>query len=115
MRSYSHLLYRVEDSVVNNKAIQTYSAWWPECQHVTGPWRPGTGTGGSAGQRPHIVMVKQKLNKELEKSLNIAAVLCQTQSKQSYYLLKIKCSFWHKMIKNTPSVNLLTLSEVIWL
>lgn len=46
MRSYSHLLYRVEDSVVNNKAIQTYSAWWPECQHVTEPWRPGTGTGG---------------------------------------------------------------------
>ncbi|KAM7374775.1 hypothetical protein PAMP_007414 [Pampus punctatissimus] len=46
MRSYSHLLYIVEDSVVNNKAIQTYSAWWPECQHVTEPWRPGTGTGG---------------------------------------------------------------------
>lgn len=90
MRSYSHLLYRVEDSVVNNKAIQTYSAWWPECQHVTGPWRPGTGTGGSAGQRPHVVMVKLKLNKELEKSLNIAAVLCQTQSKQSHYLLKIQ-------------------------
>lgn len=82
MRSYSHLLYRVEDSVVNNKAIQTYSAW--------GPWRPGTGTGGSVGQRPHVVMVKLKLNKELEKSLNIAAVLCQTQSKQSHYLLKIQ-------------------------
>lgn len=46
MRSYSHRLYRAEDSVVNNKAIQTYSAWWPECQHVTEQRRPGTGTCG---------------------------------------------------------------------
>lgn len=46
MRSYSRRLYRVEDSVVNYKAIQTYSAWRPEGQHVTEPWRPGTGTGG---------------------------------------------------------------------
>lgn len=43
MRSYSHLLYRVEDSVVNNKAIQTYSAWWPESQHVTEPGSLGQG------------------------------------------------------------------------
>lgn len=34
MRSYSSRLYRMEDSVVSNKAIQTYSAWWQECQHV---------------------------------------------------------------------------------
>ncbi len=81
MRSYSHLLYRVEDSVVNNKAIQTYSAWWPERQHVTELWRPGTGTGGllvwTEVPHSHGGRKKKKLNKGLKKSLNMTTVLCQ--------------------------------------
>lgn len=82
MRSYSHLLYRVEDSVVNNKAIQTYSAWWPECQS-----RGNLGQGLVvcwSGQRRHNLMgvvvvkqIKKKLNKELKKSLNITSGSCQ--------------------------------------
>lgn len=62
MRSYSHRLYRIEDSVVNNNTIQTYSALWPECQHVTEPWRLGTGTGGLLGwtEVPHSQGGKNK-------------------------------------------------------
>lgn len=77
MRSYSHLLYRVEDSVVNNKAIQTYSAWWPECQNVTEPWRAGTGTGGLLvwTEEPHFSRWWKK-KKKLNKELNITAVSC---------------------------------------
>lgn len=37
MQSYSHLLYKVEDSVVISKAIQTDSARQPKGQCVTGP------------------------------------------------------------------------------
>lgn len=52
----------------------------------------GEGRGGSASQRPtHILIVmKQRLYQEMEKLLTIAANLCQTQPKQSHYLLKIK-------------------------
>lgn len=79
MRSYSPLLYRAEDSVVNNKAIQTYSAQWPECQHVTEPWRPGTGTGGLLvwTEVPHYHgggRKKKKIDNVLRKSLNIKIV-----------------------------------------
>lgn len=49
----------------------------------------GVGGGGSASQRPtHIlIVIKQRFYQEMEKLLTIAANLCQTQPKQSHYLL----------------------------
>lgn len=70
----------------------------------------GGGGRGSASQRPtHILIVmKQRLYQEMEKLPTIAANLCQTQPKQSHYLLKIKLSPWYTKMGNTLPRSILT-------
>lgn len=73
MRSYCHLLYRVEDSVVNNKAIQTYSAWLarvPACYRAMETWdrdrwSPRPDSGATHRHKGEENKTKKSLNKKV--------------------------------------------------
>lgn len=71
MRSFSQRLYRVEDSVVNNKATQTYRA---SMLQSLGDLGQGCGICWS-GKRCHIHTVVTGNHEKL--NLNIKAALCQ--------------------------------------
>lgn len=62
--------------------------------------------GGSASQTPthFLIVIKQRFYQEMEKLLTIAANLCQTQPKQSNYLLKRTQSLGYKRGKRCPEI-----------
>lgn len=68
MRSYSPLLYRVEDSVVNNKAIQTYSARMLQSHGDLGQGQVSAGLHRGATLSRGV---EGKANREVKKSPNI--------------------------------------------